>query len=405
MTKLLFINDPNCLEFQAEVTSTIQLDDGSIAALMPQTYFYPTGGGQYHDIGWIGVARVLDVVKQENDDVFHILDREISTGIHLARIDKARRNRNMQSHTAQHILSQTFKLEFGLNTLSSNISFDHPSTIDLNTLSISDAELKIVEDEANRVVFNNLLVKSYFISDKQLSTIPFRRPPKVSENIRVIEIDGFDYSACGGTHCDRTGSIGLIKILKTEIQNKKLRIHFIAGSLALEFFQETYERMKKIAILLETGMEQVDQAVNKQVDGFQEIRLKMQELKNKYLEYEKNRLLSGMTAHGNFKIITKVFEDLDMPDLRYLANALKSVNDFIVVLASYWESKLSMVVACSENCELDAREILDSLIEKYQGKGGGDKTFAQGGGKFQPGTLMDLEQEVINYLEDLKSEW
>ena len=403
MTKLSYFDDPNCLEFQAEVINVIRSKDGSIAVLLSQTFFYPTGGGQGNDEGWIGDARVIDVVKQENGKVFHFLDREISKGVYPARIDKDRRINNMQSHTAQHILSQIFQLEYGLKTLSSNISYVHPSTIDLNTLSISDSELETVEDGANKVVIKNLMVKSYFISDKEISTIPFRRPPKVSGDIRVVEIEGYDYSACGGTHCERTGSVGLIKILKTEIKNKKLRIHFVAGSLAAEFFQETYGKTKKIANLLETGLDQVDLAVRKQVDSFQQMRLKMEEYRKKYLEYEKDRLLSDTIRLGNIEIITSVFEGFDLVDLRYLANAIRIMNSKLVILASHFESKLSMVVGCSKDCGLDARHVLNLLLEKHHGKGGGEKLLAQGGGNFQPGNLDDLDQEVVDILESLHS--
>ena len=403
MTKLSYFDDPNCLEFQAEVISVIRLEDGSIAVLLAQTFFYPTGGGQGNDEGWIGDARVIDVVKQENGKVLHILDREILKGEYPARIDNVCRTILNRPPKAQNILSQLFQLEYGLKTLSSNISCVHPSTIDLNTLSISDLELKTVEDGANKVVINNLLVKTYFISDKEISSIPFRRPPKVTGDIRVVEIEGYDYSACGGTHCERTGSVGLIKILKTEIQNKKLRIHFIAGYLAVDFFQETYGSMTKIANLLETGLEQVDLAVKKQVDSFQQLHLKTEEYRKKYLDYEKDRLLSDTSRSQNVEIIAHVFEDIDLGDLRYLANAARIENSNLVVLASHFGSKLSMVVSCSEDSGLDARQVLNLLLEKHRGKGGGDKYFAQGGGKFQPGTLDDLNQVVVKILDSLDS--
>jgi alanyl-tRNA synthetase len=403
MTELSYFNDPNCLEFQAEVTSVKRLENGSIAASLPKTYFSPTGGGQDHDLGWIGEARVVDVAKLSNGEVYHILDREIPLGIHTARIDADRRIRNMQSHTAQHILSRILELENDLNTVSSSINFDHPSTIDLDTLSISSAELNNVEEEANKIVQQNLLVKSYFVTDEEISMIPFRRSPKVSGSIRVIEIDGFDYSACGGTHCERTGTVGLIKIVKTEIQNKKLRIHFLAGSLALEYFQEIYKKVNAISGILETGWDQVDIAIRKQLENFHEISQIMEGYRNRFLELETRRLLQNQIYLDSKKIIINLYNDIEPGDLRYLVNDIRSEKSTLVVLASISETKLSMVVGCSDDIGLDARLVLKNLLEKVDGKGGGDLTFAQGGGKYLPGSMDDFVQDTVEIIKRLQS--
>ncbi|HKZ44221.1 MAG TPA: DHHA1 domain-containing protein [Anaerolineales bacterium] len=402
MTELSYFKDPNRMEFQAEVTRIQYLQNGIIAATLPLTYFAPTGGGQDHDVGWIGEARVIDVIKLDDGEVYHFLDREVPVGIHNARIDSDRRIRNMQSHTAQHILSRVFELDNDFNTLSSSINFDHPSTIDLDTVSISSSGLRNAEDKANKIVQQNLPVKSYLINDEEISTIPFRRPPKVTGKIRVVEIDGFDYSACGGTHCERTGTVGLIKIVKSEIQNKKLRIHFLAGLLALEFIQEMYEKMNAVSGFLETGWEQVEIAVKKQMDGIHGLRQKMEDYRIKFLELEKNQLRTNQITYKSIKIITNLYNDLDQSDLKQLVNSMRIENCTLAVLASISDSKLTMVVGCSDDIGLDARLIMDSHLKKINGAGGGDKYLAQGGGNYIPGTMQDLAQDTVNIIKQIK---
>lgn len=240
MTQQLYFDDSLCLEFQAEVTEVFTGEEGKVSVILPRTYFYPTSGGQDHDTGKIGDAKVLDVYKGSGNNIIHVLDREILPGAYPASIDYDRRRQNMQSHTAQHILSRAFELELKLETLSANIKFENPSTIDLDTDRLQDSNSDQVEKLANSLIFENRLVKSYYIQDKDIPKIPFRRPPKVAGNIRVVEVDGFDYSACGGTHCPQTGMIGLIKILKLETQNHKLRVHFVTGNQAYDFFQSIY---------------------------------------------------------------------------------------------------------------------------------------------------------------------
>ncbi|MFN2215748.1 MAG: alanyl-tRNA editing protein [Anaerolineales bacterium] len=402
MTELSYFFDSNCLEFQAEVTAIAKLENGLFAASMPRSYFAPTGGGQDHDEGWIGDAKVIDVQKMENGDVLHILDKEIPLGLHQAKIDGDRRIRNMQSHTAQHILSNAFDKEYGFATISSSINFDHPSTIDLDTLNISNAELDNVEKLSNKIVQKNLLVKSYFISEKDISSIPFRRPPKVSGNIRVVEIEGFDYSACGGTHCERTGSVGIIKIVKTEIQNKKLRVYFLAGLLALDFIEEIYNKLQDIAGVLETGWDHADLAISRQIENTSELRLKLEEYRKKFIELETARLRVDKIKMNNVNLIAKMYQDLDQVDLRNLVNTIRSENGYVVVLGLKSDAKISLVVGCSSDIELDASQLLNGLLEKVGGSGGGDKSLAQGGAKIVHGFLNDLAEETSELLIRMK---
>ncbi len=240
--QLLYLQDPLKFEFEASVVEKIALPGGRHGVVLDQTYFYPTGGGQEHDTGQIESAAVLDVYKsQDISQVIHVLDRDLPLGRVMARVDSDRRLRHMQHHTAQHLLSQCFLRQLHVPTLSANINGYSPSTLDLESPAISKTDLDAVENLANEVIFQNLQVKSYFVSGAESAKLPVRKVDLIHEDIRIVEIDTFDYSACAGTHCTYTGSIGILKITKTERQNEKLRVHFFAGLQALENFRDSFD--------------------------------------------------------------------------------------------------------------------------------------------------------------------
>jgi alanyl-tRNA synthetase len=249
MTEQLYFDDPLTLEFTARVTESRPLDGGRFGLVLPRTYFYPTSGGQEHDTGSIGEALVLDVYK-DNGSIIHVVDRALPPGDYPARIDRDRRFRAMQHHTGQHILSASFLEVANIESVSANINGDSPSTIDLEAGEVAPEIMHRAEQFANGILFENRTVKSYYVTDADVDRIPFRKPPKVSGRIRVVEVDGFDITPCGGTHCLNSGMVGLIKIVKTERVNQKLRVHFVAGYQALDYFDAYQEVVQQAAALL-----------------------------------------------------------------------------------------------------------------------------------------------------------
>jgi alanyl-tRNA synthetase len=400
MTYPLYFDDPLCLEFYAEVTDILVVESGKIAAILPRTYFYPTSGGQDHDTGKIGDAQVTDVYKDEEGRILHILDREIKPGEYPASIDKMRRFRNMQAHTAQHILSRAFDIFLNLDTLSAHINSDNPSTIDLNADQISLKDLNQVEEIANSILFENRKVKSYHISDSEISKIPFRRPPKVTGRIRVVEVDGYDYSACGGTHCPQTGMLGVIKIIRTEIQSHKLRVHFVAGYQALEIFQCTFDIVKSISGAMDAGYDQLPSAVQRQADLLYKKQLELESLRSRLISIEADRLLDSARRVGNLNLVTNIYQDKSPEEIRKLAATVRSKEGKVVILAFFENGKLSLVVGCSEDVGLDARKILNLHLGKFNGRGGGDRFLAQGGCAL---SVDDLEKIFCDTEKDLIS--
>ncbi|MBC8335222.1 MAG: hypothetical protein ISR59_12000 [Anaerolineales bacterium] len=377
MTKKLYFDDPMTMEFTAEVVETRTLTDGRFGAILPSTFFYPTGGGQSYDMGTIGTARVVDVFI-EADEIVHVLDREVEPGSYPARIDEKRRFRHMQHHTGQHILSAAFATDLGFETLSSHISGETPSSIDFDAETLSSDDISRMEKLANQIIFENREVKTYFVKD--IDSVPFRRPPKVSGSIRVVEVEGFDYSACGGTHFPQTGMVGLVKIVKTERINHKARIYFVAGWQALEFLQQVQSISQGIAAELDTGVEGLPEALSNLQGQLKEAQSELKPLRDIAMNVEIEKMVQLAEKVDENWLVTKIYENRSPADLRTLAIQLRNYPSMVALLASLEDEKLSLVISCATDSGLNANDLLQKHLAPYQGRGGGDNTIAQGGG-------------------------
>ena len=401
-SQLLHFTDPLCLEFDAQVVETLTVPDGKLGVVLDRTYFYPTGGGQEHDVGRLGEAQVLDVYKDESRGVLiHVVDREPATGLVAAaglvgaRIDRSRRLRHMQHHTAQHLLSHCCVQLLGLETASANINGDTPSTLDLDGDEPGKDDLLRVETLANEIIAEDRPVRTYFVAPERLHTIPLRKPPKVSEDIRIVEIDGLDYSACGGTHAATTGGIGVVKILRSERVKEKTRLHFIAGSRAVEYFQSLHETVSRLAGAMSVHPQELSVAVERVADQLKAAQRELGRLRAEMLVAEARQLFAQAEVHEDRRLILASFTGRTMNDLRLLAKELSSMPGTVAILASEESGEAKtpqvlLVVACAADSGLQAQDLLRGLLPKFNGKGGGDASLAQGGGSLASGELGSL---------------
>ena len=383
--QFLYLTDPLILEFETEVQDRLELPDGRLGVILTRTYFYPTGGGQAHDTGFLGNAQVVDVIKSDDGEaVIHILDREPGTGNLRASIDRERRIRHMQHHTAQHLLSGCFQQVFALETLSSGIQGYEPTTIDLPDTDLKRDDLDSIEEMANQIVYENRVVKSYFVPAAEIHTVPLRRPPKVAGEIRIVEIDAFDYSACGATHCPQTGMIGAIKIIRTERINQKTRIHFVAGIQAVAYFRQYQQIAITLAADLSAHPADVVKLVGKQAAQLHSAEKELRQLRLAYSTFEAQDMLANAEKIGGRSIVMKAFENRPVNEIRALGNEFKEQAKLVSLLATFDGKKLVLVATCGLESGLSARELLNRQLAAINGRGGGDDQIAQGGGTTTP---------------------
>ncbi len=285
-TKKLFYEEPYSYKFKAEVLKIIRS-----FAVLNQTLFYPTSGGQLHDTGFINGCRVLDVEKI-GEIILHKLDEisfregETVTG----NIDKERREALRKHHTATHIVNAAARKVLGSWVFQHSAfkDVDHAKLDITHYKSLSEDEVEAIENEANRIVELNLPVKIKWMPRmKAEETYGFRiyQGGAVPQStLRIVEIPGIDVEACGGTHCKTTGEVGVIMILRTKrIQDGVVRLEFCAGEAALKKLREREEMLGELASLLKVSEENVPEAVKNVFQEWKSLRKKARKLRKNFL--------------------------------------------------------------------------------------------------------------------------
>jgi alanyl-tRNA synthetase len=259
-TECLYYQDAYLRRFSGRIVAR-QLLDGKPAVALDRTAFYPTGGGQPNDTGILAGVEVLDVVAADGL-IWHVVGNDILVEEVEGEIAWARRYDHMQQHTGQHVLSQAFIQVCGAETVAFHLGTSS-STIDLDRTDLGAGLIAAAEAAANAVVDDALPVTAEFVSEAQLSQIPLRKPPKVTEDVRVVQVAGFDWSACGGTHLMNTAQIGLIKIVGTERRSAELRVSFLCGGRARADYARLQLLAGELASRFSVGQDEVPAAVDR----------------------------------------------------------------------------------------------------------------------------------------------
>lgn len=373
MTRRLYYEDSFLQQTEVQVIQTGE-DERGLYAVLNQTCFYPEGGGQPADHGTIGNAVVRDVQNYE-EEVRHYTDQALEPGEYHAELDWQRRWNHMQQHAGQHLLSALLEDEHGYQTTSFHLGAERVS-IDLQKSAVDTETLRQVELEANRLISRHLPIQTRTVSENQLQQLNLRKPPAVSGEIRLVEIDGIDLNACGGTHPTNTAGIGLLKILGTEKAKGGTRLYFLCGERALAHFSRLSETADSLVAKLQAPLAELPQAAEdllaEKAAGDKEI----MELKNQLLQWEAQSLVP---EHGR---VIGQFDGRSIKELQQLARLTveKHPNSY-VLFAAQTDGQIRVVCAHGEDATGDMRETLKALLAETDGKGGGTPALAQGGGQ------------------------
>ncbi len=248
MVERVFFANPYTREIEANIVEKTY-EDGKYFLKLDKTIFYPhLSGGQPGDKGTINDLPLVEVYE-EDDEIIHVLREDIKGDRVLLKIDWANRLDNMQQHSGQHLLSAAFSNIYGGETIGFHIGSESV-TIDLTLADLKEEEVEKIESYVNKIIFSNFKIKSYFVDKDSIGRIPLRKPPSVDSDIRIVEIDGIDYSPCGGTHLRRTGELGLVKILKWKKYKGNIRLEFLCGNRALQDYRWKNQAIKEISLML-----------------------------------------------------------------------------------------------------------------------------------------------------------
>ena len=376
MTERLYFDDPYRTEFEAHIVDRMKAEEKP-AVILDRTCFYPTAGGQECDRGFLNKVRVVDVMEQDRD-IIHILEKEIAEEKVHGTIDWKRRFDFMQQHSGQHVLSQSFFRILKANTVSSHLG-DGSSTIEIARGTLTVEEAHSVEDFANSILYENRVIKTYFVSEDEIGSIPLRRTPKKEGPIRIVEVDGLDYTPCGGTHCRHTGEIGLIKTGRWEKIRGHVRIQFLCGYRALREYRWKSEAIEQMADRFSARGSDVPALVLKQEEESRELRTKIKELTERALEGEARDLLAEAASVGGVKIVKAVFDNRPSEEIKTLATRIAAVEQAIALLGNRGE-KGQLVFSCSEGLPYKMNDFIGEASQMMGGRGGGSPGLAFGGG-------------------------
>lgn len=388
MTRKLFHENVYLKEFTANILK-IREKEGKYYLVLDQTAFYPEGGGQPHDLGWIGNCEV-EYVFEENGQIYHVTNLPPEKPDHVkCRIDWNRRFDHMQQHLGQHLLSAAFEKLFDAKTVGFHLGTEYV-TIDVTLEEMSPTQAEKVEYLANQFVMNNLQVKQLYPDVETLEKLPLRKPPKIKENIRIIEVDQVDFSPCGGTHPSQTGEVGLIKIRKWEKIRGITRVEFLCGNRALKDYHWKNHQINAISNLLSVKDRDVQSAVERIYSENHSLKKDIRNLKEQFIDYEGAMLYRDAETLGPIKIIRKIFDQRDFGELRLLAAKLVSQPDVIVLFGTKDESKAQIIFSRSKELEIPMNNLFKKVSPMINGKGGGNPQTAQGGGN----NLENLEKAL-----------
>ncbi len=374
-TQRLYLDQSNLIEFEANIIRSFSYK-ANYAVILDQTAFYPTSGGQMHDTGTINGIEVTDVIEDDGE-IVHLLASSITTGPSRCSINWPRRFDFMQQHTGFHIIAQSFLRVTAAETLSSHLG-ENISTIDVNLQALNEQQIREVEELAHQVIFEDRRVKAYFIDPKKIDEKRIRKMPFNKDNIRLVEIEDFDLDPCGGTHVSSTGQVGLIKINRWEKIRGYLRCEFYAGWRAIRDYQKKWAIGLQLSNLLSTGEEDFVTSIKKIQNENRFLIKKKKILTEQNIAYEAQELVREAHNHGK-KVITKLFENRDLNEVRNLAKQITQLGDVWVLFGLNGE-KAHLIFACPEGIDYNLNELVDQVAHLIEGRGGGRPNFVEIGG-------------------------
>ncbi len=376
MTTRLYYNDAYLAAFDAEVVA-VETHDGRPAAILDRTAFYPTSGGQPFDTGRLGGAAVVDVVDREDGAILHVLDAPVAAGPVHGTIDWPRRFDHMQQHTGQHLLSAAFDRLFQVRTESFHMGAA-AATIDLARV-VSAREIDAAADEANRVIWEDRPIAIRFADAGEAAALPLRKASARDGELRIVEVEGFDVSACGGTHVARAGGVGVVAPSGWEKFRGGTRVEFVCGGRALAAFRIQRDAIAASVRLVSVLPAELPAGIERLQSEAKESRRLLKDARSRLTEFEADALAAAATSRGGVMVVIQSMDGWDAAGLKTIAAAVASRPGYAAVLFAT-PAPSAVVIARAPDVTFDCAAALAKLVAAFGGKGGGRSDLAQGGG-------------------------
>jgi len=360
--------------------------DGRLGVLLDRSAFYPASGGQPNDTGRLNDVPVIDVIDRDDGEVVHVVGGRLEAGqVVRGTVDWERRFDHMQQHTGQHVLSAAFERLFRAKTVGFHLGAEL-STIDLDK-ELSPTKIAAAEHDANQAVWRNFPVAIRFASDEEAAKMPLRKDPGRVGQLRLIEVAGYDLSACGGTHVAATGAVGHIQVWTAEKFRGGLRVEFVCGGRALRAYRTLRDAVSGCIRHLSVLPEELPSAVERTQAEGKGLRKTIKGLQERLAGFESVGLAARAIERGGVREVVEALDGWDQTGLKALALAIIRQPGYRVALFSA-SAPHTAVIGRSADVPTDAAAVLTALMDRFGGRGGGKLDLAQGGGL--TGTLADL---------------
>jgi alanyl-tRNA synthetase len=395
MVDRLYYNDSFLTSFDAVVTDIRLVSRTGGEALwqvaLNRSAFYPTSGGQPFDKGMLSATSrtgavlevpIDDVEEDELGEVWHFTAKPLVAGTPVvASVEWGRRLDHMQQHSGQHLLSALFSRELSAHTVSFHLG-EESSTIDLSTASIAHASLERMERLANQIIAEDrpLMMRSVGREEAQamLADGGLRKLPEREGNIRLIEIEGIDLNACGGTHVRATGQIGGLAIRSTEKVRHGLRVEFVCGLRAVAAARRDFGLLTEAAAMLSIPRGQVPQTIERLLSEAKHAAKERQKLREELAGFEAAELLTKAAVQDGLHIVRRQFQEHDAEYVKLLASRIAAARGALALLASTQQEPAAVVMARGADLQFSCGELMKNALLGLGLRGGGSPTLAQG---------------------------
>jgi alanyl-tRNA synthetase len=396
MTDRLYYHDSFLYDFDAHVVEALTLD-GKHAVVLDRTAFYPTSGGQVHDLGMLTAdgrqIAITEVADEEDGRILHFAAMPLPAGTQVhGSVDAVRRRDHVQQHSGQHVLSAAFIRLFNMPTVSFHMG-EESCTIDLETAALSTAQAQKAELLANEVIAEDRPVSIRFVPLEEARQLGLRKlPPKQTGDLRLIDITDFDLTACGGTHVRATGQIGSILLRKIEKVKQGVRVEFVCGLRAVNTARRDYNTLTEAGALYSSHIYDVPEQVRKSLAESKAAGKAQHKVLEELAELYSERLLAQ--AAGSPQVIAQFFPDRDATFIKLLAQKLTAGKNIVIALLASGAGQPTLVFAQTPGQKSNMGQLMKDAMAQLGGRGGGSADMAQGGLSGGGGNMADVERAL-----------
>lgn len=372
---------PFSKEYTTKLISS-SLINNEYHVVLANTIFYPEGGGQPADRGYLNNSKVIDVYEK-NGTIYHIVDNQLQNDTVKCILDWEHRFYYMQQHTGQHLMSAVFYRNYNYQTKSFHLNNEY-ATIDIATPQLAKQMIVDAEIKINQLIYDSIPIKCYFTTSDQLQELDLRKQPQVKQDIRIVELEGVDAVPCCGTHLKNSGQVGLIKIIKTEKHKKTTRIYFRCGLKAFQDYQDNFNTVSTLANRFSAAHQDTLRIVTGELDLKKQLEHDVSELKKKLFHLQVKELIEK--THG--QIIEYAFDDQPIETAQLFVREILACGKFIAAVST----GNRLIIASNLNSGFNCGKMVEKYAPQLSGRGGGNSSYAQ---------VYFLEKNKLERFKDL----